>query len=115
MHGSHAHKNDAILRLQFADAVNEADIDQFPARHRLIHDFTQGFFRHGRIMFERQGRDALTFVEVAHEADEACHGTDFCIACVERIDLCAWIEVGFLYKYFHHNIKVSSQQRMVKL
>src|SRR6266699_4243921 len=90
------HQHDIFARCDAADAVNDRQSRQRPARHRgfgMARDFG---LRHFGIMFERQRRDRLVALAAPANAAEADDGSDVGAALGERSDLPRDVEIGFL-------------------
>ena len=68
---AHRDQHDLLLRLQWADPMNDQCIDQIPAGAGLLKNLFKRFFGHAGIMFQRHGSHAAAIVHVAHGADEA--------------------------------------------
>ena len=63
-----ADEHDVRARLKPPDTMDDADAQQWPARHRILGDSRHLRLRHGRIMFQLQRHQAIA---PAHHAGEA--------------------------------------------
>ncbi|MNR23517.1 hypothetical protein D3C85_1405410 [compost metagenome] len=106
-----ADEDDGLARLQPADAVEDIHIEQRPALAGFLGDLLQGLLGHARIVFKEHAGHFLAFVEVAHVADEADHRAYADVGRVQRIELEAGIEGGFLHANGHLSLRSLSGRR----
>ena len=65
-----ADEHDVRARLKPPDTMDDADAQQWPARHRILGDSRHLRLRHGRIMFQLQRHQAITPAHYAGEAGD---------------------------------------------
>jgi hypothetical protein len=76
MRAADADEHDLVSRFQFADAMDDRQRQQGPARLRFRGDRVQAFLRHAGVVFEEEPGDLLIVMHVTHQSAESDDCTD---------------------------------------
>lgn len=90
------HQHDVLARHEAANAVDDRDTVQRPARDRLVDMTPDLFLGHIRVMFQRQRGDVRAVLVGSADAGEAHDGPDVGAALGQERDFAGDIEIVLL-------------------
>src|SRR4030095_16657901 len=90
----HDYEDDLVGGLEKAHPVYDERVVNAPAAFGLPHYLLDGPLRHSRIVLEAHFCHRISFIDVAHDADEARHRADLGVPAAQRGDLGAHVEIG---------------------
>jgi hypothetical protein len=96
--GRHGHHHDLLARLKDTDPVNDARRADLETLLCLVDHGLDGPLGHAGVVLELHRTHALPVVAVTHRADERRHRAHAGIACAQRGDLDAEVEIGDLHR-----------------
>ena len=89
-------QHDVLAWYDAAEAMNDGQALQRPARQRLIGVAADFRFRHARVVLERQRGDRFAIVVATADAAEGDDRADIGTALAQRGDFLRDVEIGFL-------------------
>ena len=101
MAARHRNQHDGIARQQPADPMDQRDVEQGPARLRVLDQRGQRLLGHARIVFQRHRGNIAAIVHVTCQADEAGDGADVGAAMSQGVDFHPQLEGFALHHYLH--------------
>ena len=76
MLAGYGYQHDLVGRIELAHPMNDSDAQQLPARLRLLNNLRDRALGHARVMFQFHGCHIARFVQVTHQSNKCCHGTN---------------------------------------